>query len=390
MTPEEFEKLCQSIGDRVEDLSRVVGKGIASAGAAVGGATNNLQQYSQLQVQKAQERLISTRIKSSGPLKAGGIVMTACGGVGLASFGSSFLVALFGLNSLGFTFGEWASLTAICGIATAFFGWLTAAGIKRISLSSLLSAVKRIVGTREVYDISELAGRLQMNKKQLLSKLRKMIARGLLPQGRIDDEETYLILTDNAYSHYLESRKQARRKQREDAKRLHAQEQARLAERRHQALQSAELAALPPAAQDFVISGEDYIDQMRKLDEAIDDPEVSAKIVALCTVCSRIIGRVKEAPGVVDRLGRMSDYYLPTTIKLLTAYDDLESQPVQGDNITSSRQEIERTLDTLRTAFEKLLDETYADLSLDVSSDISVLQAVLAQEGLTGDDFKTN
>ena len=81
------------------------------------------------------------------------------------------------------------------------------------------------------------------------------------------------------------------------------------------------------------------------------------------------------------------EYYLPMTIKLLNAYEELDRQPIQGGNIESSKKEIEETLDTLNIAFAKLLDNLFQDTAWDVSSDISVLEAMLAQEGLTKDDF---
>ena len=83
----------------------------------------------------------------------------------------------------------------------------------------------------------------------------------------------------------------------------------------------------------------------------------------------------------------MMSYYLPTTVKLLDAYADMDVQPVQGENITTAKKEIEATLDTLNLAFEKLLDEIFKDMAWDVSTDISVLHTLLAQEGLTKDDF---
>lgn len=82
------------------------------------------------------------------------------------------------------------------------------------------------------------------------------------------------------------------------------------------------------------------------------------------------------------------EYYLPTTIKLLQAYQDLDAQPVQGENIISSKKEIEKTLDTLNMAFEKLLDDLFQETAWDVSTDISVLHTMLAQEGLTEDGLK--
>ncbi len=79
------------------------------------------------------------------------------------------------------------------------------------------------------------------------------------------------------------------------------------------------------------------------------------------------------------------EYYLPTTVKLLEAYRQLSNQPVQGENIRSSKLEIERTLDTLNEAFERLLDSLFEDVAWDVSSDIFALHTILAQEGLVKD-----
>ena len=90
---------------------------------------------------------------------------------------------------------------------------------------------------------------------------------------------------------------------------------------------------------------------------------------------------------MIPDLKRLMNYYLPVTVKLLDAYEDMDRQPVQGENIRSSKKEIEDTLDTLNSAFEKLLDSVFKDVAWDVSSDISVLNTVLAQEGLKEDDF---
>ena len=92
----------------------------------------------------------------------------------------------------------------------------------------------------------------------------------------------------------------------------------------------------------------------------------------------RIFDRVEENPQSVSDIRKLMEYYLPTTIKLLEAYEQLDRQPG----------EIEATLDTLNTAFEKLLDDLFQDTMWDVSSDISVLNTMLAQEGLKEDGMK--
>ena len=92
---------------------------------------------------------------------------------------------------------------------------------------------------------------------------------------------------------------------------------------------------------------------------------------------------------MIDDLHKFMDYYLPTTMKLLNAYEELDKQELTGEHVQSAKTEIENTLDTINDAFENLLDSFYKETAWDVSSDISVLKTMLAQEGLTGkDDFK--
>ena len=109
--------------------------------------------------------------------------------------------------------------------------------------------------------------------------------------------------------------------------------------------------------------------------------EISAKISRIEMLVDRIFDRVEQNPASVSDLRRMMEYYLPTTVKLLEAYEDLDSQPVQGDRNYSSKKEIEKTLDTLNVAFEKLLDSLFQDTAWDVSSDISVLRQLLHRKG---------
>ena len=86
-------------------------------------------------------------------------------------------------------------------------------------------------------------------------------------------------------------------------------------------------------------------------------------------------------------LQKLMDYYLPMTVKLLNAYADMDAQSIQGENIQNAKREIEQSLDTLNQAYEKLFDSVFMETALDVSSDISVLHTMLAQEGLTEDEL---
>lgn len=116
---------------------------------------------------------------------------------------------------------------------------------------------------------------------------------------------------------------------------------------------------------------------------------MSAKLDTMVSLVRRILDRLKEQPDQLPRLRKFNKYYMPTTLKLVKAYEDLDQQPVDGENIRKSKEEIEKTIDTINIAYEKLLDSLFQDSAIDISSDISVLESMLAQEGLTEDKFTT-
>ena len=76
-----------------------------------------------------------------------------------------------------------------------------------------------------------------------------------------------------------------------------------------------------------------------------------------------------------------------TTLKLVNTYREFDGLPVKGENVTTAMTEIERTMDTIIVAFEKLLDDLFQDTAFDVSADISVLEAMFAREGYKESDF---
>ena len=116
--------------------------------------------------------------------------------------------------------------------------------------------------------------------------------------------------------------------------------------------------------------------------------EKFGKDLGLETLVDKIFDRVECNPKSIPDIRKLMEYYLPTTVKLLEAYAQMDSQPVGGENIEMAKREIEATLDTLNVAFEKLLDSLFQEIAWDVSADISVLNTMLAQEGLTEDGLK--
>lgn len=126
------------------------------------------------------------------------------------------------------------------------------------------------------------------------------------------------------------------------------------------------------------------VSELRRLNDAIPDEKISAQIDHLEEVTWKIIDHVMEKPEKKPQISRFLDYFLPTTIKLLNAYDRMDSTGVSGSNIDATKQKVETMLDTLCAAFDKQLDALFSDEALDISTDITVMENLLAQEGLSG------
>lgn len=143
-------------------------------------------------------------------------------------------------------------------------------------------------------------------------------------------------------------------------------------------------AAKPAAAQEK----DEYqkiLDELRRVNDAIPDEEMSDKISRLEAVSTKIFEQAKADPEKLPQMRKFMDYYLPTSLKLLNTYAELDKQGVEGENITESKHRIERTMDTLVKAFETQLDKLFASDALDVSTDIDVMENMLRADGLTGD-----
>lgn len=139
---------------------------------------------------------------------------------------------------------------------------------------------------------------------------------------------------------------------------------------------------------ELILEGQKYLKKMREADIAIEDETVSLQIRRLEEICKKIFEFVAENPKKVPQIRKFMNYYLPTTMKLLSSYDKLEDTGITGTNISETMLSIERMMNTIVMAFEKQLDYLFADEAMDISTDITVLEGMLAQEGLTGSDFK--
>ena len=260
--------------------------------------------------------------------------------------------------------GIWAALASLtCG------GLLIGSGIGSLNRIGRFKKYRKMLGDKTHCAVEKLARSVGKSVKFVKKELLSMIDQGLFLEGHLDHEQRHLITSDETFRHYEQSRLQLEERQRQAA--------AELAEKARNPQDT--------RVQEVLDRGHAFIAQIRACNDAIPGEDISAKIYHMEMIVQRIFQRAQTNPEVIPDLKKLMDYYLPMTVKLLNAYADMDAQPVQGENILAAKREIEGTLDTLNAAFEKLLDELFADTALDISSDISVLQTLLAQEGLTGD-----
>lgn len=130
------------------------------------------------------------------------------------------------------------------------------------------------------------------------------------------------------------------------------------------------------------------IAEMKRLDDNIADPGISADIVRLEQISEKIFEEVKRDPKKLSKIRRFMDYYLPTTLKLLNSYDRMSATGVSGENIDTTLAKVEGMMRTIVAAFEKQLDSLYGADALDISTDITVLETMMAREGLTEQELK--
>ena len=143
-----------------------------------------------------------------------------------------------------------------------------------------------------------------------------------------------------------------------------------------------------PELDKIILEGDDYILKLRTLNDAIEHEGVSACIDRMEAASRGIFEYVTDKPSKIPEIKKFMNYYLPTTLKLLTSYEKLDRQAVKGENISATMFDIEGMMETIATAFEKQLDTLFSSEAMDIQADIEVFETILTQEGLK-DDEKT-
>lgn len=290
------------------------------------------------------------------------------------AIGSFIFMSFLGALITGSVGGIIATGLITAGCAFGFFS-----GLRKYKLAKKYYQYGNILGEAEYFNIADLAKVAVKSDKEVLKDIKSMIKLGFLPRARLDATEKVCMVTDRAYEQYLGAEQdRIAREQRTAEQKKAEMEQLRI--------RNAEYAKLPEEAITILEEGKEYITFVRTINDKIPDTEeLSNKLYRLEEIMNRIFAQVKKDPSSADELHKLMSYYLPTTKKLLNAYVELDKEPEVGNNITQTKLEIDAAIDTINMAFENLLDSLFQDMAWDISSDISVMKTMMAQDGLTNE-----
>jgi len=268
---------------------------------------------------------------------------------------------IMSLNAISTLFAGFAS-----GFAELGYGafWLLSgfvANLSRISFKSKISRYKNYyayIGERGVVPISDFAQMSGKSQKVVKRDLQTMINNGYLDSDvYIDNELDCLVLSAKEAHKLREEIRNGSFIDKEDEKHSNLTVGA----------YSASLA------------------ELREANTFIKDGETKEKVSKLIELTTKIFKIVEENPKKQQQLKRFMNYYLPTTLKLIRSYATLESQGISGENIVSTKNSINDVLNTLTIGFEQQLDQLFSSEAIDIASDISVLENLMQQDGLSGD-----
>lgn len=133
-------------------------------------------------------------------------------------------------------------------------------------------------------------------------------------------------------------------------------------------------------ADDLLREGFFHLGYLTDLDKTIANEKLAGTIQELQNITRQIFDYVKKQPEKAKQIRQFIRYYLPTTIKLLRNYEELNSQPVRGENIKESMQKIEGVMDGILATFRQHLDDLYRDKNIDISAEIAVMENMLNQK----------
>ncbi len=324
----------------------VQGQGAAAGAAAKAGqgAAQRPYSYGGASASKQAPQGQGTSRKRFFRKPKSGKFLTTLGGIMSFAFGIGFIseIADYGLLYPG----EWFPL----------FGFLCAGlvtlwnGLSRTRQGRRQRLYMGVIGNRNSVFISDLASAAGVSEKKVISDLQRMLSDGTLPMGYIDRASGRLVLTDQGYE----------APHREEAPQKEA----------------------PPKAQSKEDEDDAILRQIKEVNDAIPDDEMSRKIDRIGEITGKILDYQRQNPAKASELRQFLNYYLPTTLKILRAYAQMEAQGVEGENISSAKHRIEDMMDKVVEGFEKQLDQLFRTDVMDITTDVEVLERMLDKDGL--------
>lgn len=352
----------------------------AEGGAAVPSAASALQQriqermlqkQHQLELQKQERKkkslLARTRFNKIGSVS--GILYQVFGGIGLGITGLFTFFRLLALLYSSTTAGGWI----INIFFLAFFFGMIRLGIFQHRRLKRAERYIQLCGENRFGQTANLARATGKEKSFVVKDLQKMLKLGMFPEGHLDETKNCFMLNDEIYRQYLDA---------ESSRQVREQE-------RRQALEQQEQPQLPPLHPEedkelnaMMSEGMEFIRKLRDLNDKIPGEGISAKLFCLENLLKDIFDGVRTHPEQMHQMHKLMHYYLPTTLKLVEAYEEFDSISSPGEDIIKAKAEIENTLDTINEAFRELLNKLFQHAVFDATTDAQVLKSMLAREGL--------
>ncbi len=285
----------------------------------------------------------------------GDVVVSATEGGGILMTGTDYVMNT-AYNVLGI-------VSSVLGLATAGFGWMTACGAARMKAGRQMGQFADYADSVDYHKglpVSMLADLTHQTKKKALKKLRSYIHKGWL-NAWLDDETETLYLTAEDY-----------RAAKEAATAAAAQPQPEKEETGDAPLN--------------LDTARRFAAVLEKEQQLMQDAQAREELAAMHKTTTAICDWLEAHPESQPKTRRFAEYYIPTTLKLLHTYNDVQGQ--QGENAETIRRDIAGILHTLNQAYENLYNNLLSDVAMDISSEIAALQGMLANDGLTGREFE--
>lgn len=271
-------------------------------------------------------------------------------GLVVTVIGAIILLNALGDNLFFLEYGNWRAFLEYTfwpmGITAGGLGLLLGSHWMRRRLRRY-AKYQAIAGKKPTVTISQLAAAANVSARRVENDLEQMVQKGFW------GKEAYLDLGQGVLVRTFEAAEDLEQAQKETQP--------------------------APAEAEEGYSGQ--LRDIRRANDRIADPAISAKIDRLEDLAGKIFRIVEEEPAKKAKASTFLNYYLPTTQKLLDSYADFEEAGVSGGNVSQAKQRIADTMDKIVAGFERQLDQLYQSDAMDVDSDIRVMEQMLRRDG---------